>query len=86
MARDAFVVIGAHDRADGTGGLRIARALCDFLVRQRLPLRDLPDDISDFVCECHRGIISNPERGGEGLLRRRFFLGVGHKFLLLRRG
>ena len=51
MTWDGWVVIGSHDSADGAGCLRIAGPGRDFFVCHRLPFRDLPHDVANFVGE-----------------------------------
>ena len=51
MTSDGWVVIGSHDSADGAGCLRIAGPGRDFFVCHRLPFRDLPHDVANFVGE-----------------------------------
>lgn len=51
MTWDGWVVIGSHDSADGAGCLRIADPGRDFFVCHRLPFRDLPHDVANFVGE-----------------------------------
>src|ERR1700728_4786517 len=51
MTWDGWVIIGSHDSADGAGCLRIAGPGRDFFVCHRLPFRDLPHDVANFVGE-----------------------------------
>jgi len=60
MARDRWIVIRAHHRADGSRSFGIARFRRDFFVGHRLPFRDFPNDRANFFGECFH-ILSVPE-------------------------
>src|SRR3989344_843113 len=46
VARNTFVVIGAHDGTHGTRGLCGAGLCSNLFIRHHLPFRDLPHDIA----------------------------------------
>ncbi len=72
MTWDGWVVIGSHDSADGAGCLRIAGPGRDFFVCHRLPFRDLPHDVANFVGEAfHVAIVALFVRFRHGFLHSR---------------